>query len=111
MARAASDSAASASAAGIGDGTSLDRRRAEPAVCGERSPAEALSASGRMNTAVFVLRKTAQEQVYPADRRRVYLAASSLLEEAGGVHVVGLAAAAQVGDRELLQRGLRLLGV
>ncbi len=45
--------------------------------------AEALSASGRMNTAVFVLRKTAQEQVYPADRRRVYLAASSLFEEAG----------------------------
>ena len=41
------------------------------------------TASGRMNTAVFVLRKTAQEQVYPADRRRVYLAASSLFEEAG----------------------------
>jgi len=45
--------------------------------------ARALAAADRMTTAVFVLRKTAQEQVHPSDRRRVYLAASSLFEEAG----------------------------
>ncbi|MDG1491164.1 MAG: hypothetical protein P8R43_04685, partial [Planctomycetota bacterium] len=43
----------------------------------------ALSRTGRLTTAVFVLRKTAQEQNHPADRRRVYLAASNLFEEAG----------------------------
>jgi len=43
----------------------------------------ALSQTGRLTTAVFVLRKTAQEQNHPADRRRVYLAASNLFEEAG----------------------------
>ncbi|MGB0332198.1 MAG: hypothetical protein ACPGPE_10330, partial [Planctomycetota bacterium] len=49
--------------------------------------AKALSGSGRMNTAVFVLRKTAQEQSHPADRRRVYLAASNLFEEAGDLEL------------------------
>ena len=43
----------------------------------------ALARSGRLTTAVFVLRKTAQEQTHPSDRRRVYLAASNLFEEAG----------------------------
>ena len=43
----------------------------------------ALSQTGRLTTAVFVLRKTAQEHNHPADRRRVYLAASNLFEEAG----------------------------
>ena len=49
--------------------------------------AKALAAASRMNTAVFVLRKTAQEQVQPADRRRVYLAASSLFEDAGDLEL------------------------
>ncbi len=43
----------------------------------------ALARSGRLTTAVFALRKTAQEQNHPSDRRRVYLAASNLFEEAG----------------------------
>lgn len=45
--------------------------------------AASLAESDQLTSAVFVLRKTAQEQTHPADRRKVYLAASTLLEEAG----------------------------
>lgn len=47
--------------------------------------ARSLAKSGHLSSAVFVLRKTAQEQTHPSDRRKVYLAASSLLEEAGEI--------------------------
>lgn len=49
--------------------------------------ASALARSGRLSSAVFALRKTAQEQAHAADRRKVYLAASSLFEEAGEIEL------------------------
>ena len=47
--------------------------------------ATALAESDQLASAVFVLRKSAQEQTHPTERRKVYLAASEILERAGEI--------------------------